>query len=281
MRNVLGAHLLLLQLLTKHVTCNLMFVYGIWSAGYRAPLGIPYPNDENTRSKWPRGWNRPTEFGLNQMYEMGTWMRRRYVVQEKAISPVYDNGRIVHGLPQPAWLNRTYEGGTLLDWIRNSYNTLTTHDYNTKLKTRLRVGVLVNDIVESLINRVYYGRQPSQALFNSVNGPTILGLKHALGIADGTVPEPGTLLLVEVHRTLFDEYIVQIYSRNTSGILISHRLPTCARNCLLDDFITILRPMRLKPEDLDVMCERTDEAFSRHANLFGIVLILPILLTLQ
>ncbi|VDL77218.1 unnamed protein product [Nippostrongylus brasiliensis] len=85
-------------LLTKHVTCNLMFVYGIWSAGYRAPLGIPYPNDENTRSKWPRGWNRPTEFGLNQMYEMGTWMRRRYVVQEKAISPVYDNGRwIING----------------------------------------------------------------------------------------------------------------------------------------------------------------------------------------
>lgn len=39
---------------------RLIYVQAIWRHGDRAPHRLPYPNDRNNESAWPRGWSQLT-----------------------------------------------------------------------------------------------------------------------------------------------------------------------------------------------------------------------------
>ncbi|KAI1732965.1 histidine phosphatase superfamily (branch 2) domain-containing protein [Ditylenchus destructor] len=57
---------------------QLKFVQAIWRHGDRAPYGLPYPNDKNDESKWPRGWLQLSTTGMKQMRQLGEFFRQRY-----------------------------------------------------------------------------------------------------------------------------------------------------------------------------------------------------------
>ncbi|VDO92184.1 unnamed protein product [Heligmosomoides polygyrus] len=166
---------------------ELQFVVGLMYAGDIPPIRLPYPNDLNELELdiYPRGIGRLTEVGVKRVYELGRWLRRRYVTDHQLIPPNYsmperlrpltdtcdrferetrfeeeefreqfdaenvewyerleeDTGfsrfnsknvetlfdvekEIAQGLPQPAWLNQSHNGVTVLDWIRESFRKL-------------------------------------------------------------------------------------------------------------------------------------------------------------
>uniref|UniRef100_A0AC35U7B9 Lysosomal acid phosphatase n=1 Tax=Rhabditophanes sp. KR3021 TaxID=114890 RepID=A0AC35U7B9_9BILA len=60
-------------------TRTLKFVQAIWIHGNSAPDGLPYPFDLNTEDKWVRGWDQLTDVGINEMKELGDFLKSRYV----------------------------------------------------------------------------------------------------------------------------------------------------------------------------------------------------------
>ncbi|VDK33613.1 unnamed protein product [Gongylonema pulchrum] len=57
---------------------RLIYVQAVWRHGDRAPHRLPYPNDRNNESAWPRGWSQLTNTGIKQLYELGRYFRKRY-----------------------------------------------------------------------------------------------------------------------------------------------------------------------------------------------------------
>ncbi|CAJ0603971.1 unnamed protein product [Cylicocyclus nassatus] len=69
-------------ILTSFVNCvyaKLIFVVGIYAHGDTAPVYIPYPNDVNDEISWPRGLGALTNKGIERMYKLGVWLRKRYI----------------------------------------------------------------------------------------------------------------------------------------------------------------------------------------------------------
>ncbi|KAL6738386.1 hypothetical protein Aduo_011938 [Ancylostoma duodenale] len=81
--------MVLLFLLTSLHTAHseLVFVTGLWMHGDVAPGAIPYPKDENDESSWPRGFGALTNKGIKRMYDLGQWLRERYIDDMKFLSP--------------------------------------------------------------------------------------------------------------------------------------------------------------------------------------------------
>ncbi|EGT57525.1 hypothetical protein CAEBREN_02820 [Caenorhabditis brenneri] len=60
-------------------TRKLEFVQALWRHGDRAPLHLPYPNDQYTEKSWSRGWGQLTSIGMQQLHELGDFFRHQYV----------------------------------------------------------------------------------------------------------------------------------------------------------------------------------------------------------
>ncbi|KHN85506.1 Testicular acid phosphatase -like protein [Toxocara canis] len=65
-------------LLNARFNNQLVYVQALWRHGDRAPKILPYPKDENTELAWPRGWAQLTNVGMRQLYDLGSFFRRRY-----------------------------------------------------------------------------------------------------------------------------------------------------------------------------------------------------------
>ncbi|KHJ95028.1 hypothetical protein OESDEN_05027 [Oesophagostomum dentatum] len=57
---------------------KLVFVQAVWGDGHIAPRKRPYPKDPYNETAWPRGWDRLTDLGIQQLYELGTFFREEY-----------------------------------------------------------------------------------------------------------------------------------------------------------------------------------------------------------
>ncbi|GMS97422.1 hypothetical protein PENTCL1PPCAC_19597, partial [Pristionchus entomophagus] len=86
---------LVLLLLLPISLCDLLFVAVIWRHGDRAPGDLPYPLDRNDVSAWPRGWNQLTNKGIKQTYDLGKFLRERYVKESKHINEVFNKDEVL------------------------------------------------------------------------------------------------------------------------------------------------------------------------------------------
>ncbi|PIO66474.1 ABC transporter, ATP-binding protein, partial [Teladorsagia circumcincta] len=255
-------------MLLRLTLCELTFVLALWTPGERTPNRLPYPNDPNDFVKWSRGAGLLTEVGLKRMYELGKWLRERYVIETPLLSKNYSMHEILHGQPQPVWINEAHDGITLIEWIREAHRKLTHSKFNSQTKARLTAGVLINDWIEALIGIAHHTLDTRRAIFSSVGTNLLLAMSYAMGIADDELPGPGSLLLLELRRPNGQDRVVELFTRNSTGQLFQRRLPTCEHRCPLDKFLTELRPMRLTVEDLDMMCRKASGSMAHRCNTF-------------
>jgi hypothetical protein len=59
-------------------TKYLLYSHVIYRHGDRAPISL-YPNDRNNASLWPRGLSQLTEIGMGQHFDLGNFIRNRYI----------------------------------------------------------------------------------------------------------------------------------------------------------------------------------------------------------
>ncbi|EYC44342.1 hypothetical protein Y032_0464g1928 [Ancylostoma ceylanicum] len=376
--------ILLTSLNTAH--SELVFVTGLWMHGDTAPGAIPYPNDENDESSWPRGFGALTNKGIKKMYDLGRWLRDRYIEDMKFLSPnnaryevliqsskepytvesaqavaaglfpaegnrvwadeglnawqpfyihvnndsshdlvlrpaMYDcppvdsdiederfemrkkfdaehpdllaklgpitglapvnflvltrlygiQTEIDHGLPQPDWVTETYKGKEMIDWIREVKTLARTAYFNSKRKARMRAGVLLDTLLTFIQNAAYQRYLP-KAVFSSTHDGTIFPLMYAMGISDGQLVQPGSLLLMELHEEE-ENYLVKLWWKNSTDELHQLALPSCELDCPLENFEDLLRPMRLDISDVHEVCEN---AAMHSSNISILALILLI-----
>ncbi|KAK0399872.1 hypothetical protein QR680_003252 [Steinernema hermaphroditum] len=91
--------ILLLVLLSVFVTTaeaeNLKYVQAIWRHGDRAPSKLPYPKDIYDEANWPRGWGQLTNVGMEEMRELGHFLRHTYCSEKKKfIHKDYDSTEV-------------------------------------------------------------------------------------------------------------------------------------------------------------------------------------------
>ncbi|VDO92186.1 unnamed protein product [Heligmosomoides polygyrus] len=84
-----------LVLLLRPVDAELEFVLGLWSAGEAGPKTLPYPNDKNLLSQWTRGGGRLTEIGMRRMFDLGRWLRQRYIVDRQFLTSDYNPNEVL------------------------------------------------------------------------------------------------------------------------------------------------------------------------------------------
>ncbi|RCN44246.1 histidine acid phosphatase [Ancylostoma caninum] len=357
---------LLISLHTAH--SELVFVTGLWMHGDVAPGAVPYPKDENGESSWPRGFGALTNKGIKRMYDLGQWLKERYIDDMKFLSPnnaryevliqssnvpytvesaqavaaglfpaegsrVWMDGglggwqpfyiqvnndsardlvlrpamygcppvdsdvenerfemrkkfdadhpdllaklgpitglapvnflvitrlygiqtEIDHGLPQPDWVTEIYKGKEIIDWIREVKTQARTAYFNSKRKARMRAGVLLDTLMKYLLNAAYQRGLP-KAVFSSTHDGTIFPLMYAMGISDGQLVQPGSVLLMELHEEE-ENYLVKLWWRNSTDELHQLALPSCELDCPLENFEDLLQPMRLEFIDVQEVCE--------------------------
>ncbi|TKR64386.1 hypothetical protein L596_024932 [Steinernema carpocapsae] len=73
---------------------KLDYVHAIFRGGDRSPSSV-YPTDPNSiPGTWPNGWSQLTDRGQEEMKELGTFVKDRYVEELKLINPVFDEDQV-------------------------------------------------------------------------------------------------------------------------------------------------------------------------------------------
>ncbi|XP_074842214.1 prostatic acid phosphatase-like [Carettochelys insculpta] len=69
---------------------KLKFVSVVFRHGDHTPCE-PFPNDKHKENAWPQGFGQLTKLGIQQQYELGQYMRKRY---KHFLSPIYNQFEI-------------------------------------------------------------------------------------------------------------------------------------------------------------------------------------------
>ncbi|PIO64729.1 hypothetical protein TELCIR_13631, partial [Teladorsagia circumcincta] len=226
-----------------------------WYNHLRQP-SYPCPTYEHVREDENREFYKKFDGENEKWYNVLEKHTGIIPVDRHAISMLHGiHDEILHGQPQPDWINEAHDGITVIEWIREAHRRLALSKFNSPTKARLTAGVLLNDWIEALIGIAHHTLDTRRAIFSSVGTNLLLAMRYAMGIADDELPGPGSLLLLELRTPNGQNRVVELFTRNSTGQLFQRRLPTCEHRCPMDKFLTELRPMRLTVEDLDMVRE--------------------------
>ncbi|XP_071941945.1 lysosomal acid phosphatase-like isoform X2 [Antedon mediterranea] len=88
LKNVLLIMFFLHEISISFAEKNLRQVHVLYRHGNRSPANS-YPKDPYNETVWPQGFGMLTQQGMNQHYELGQWLRKRYIEDVKFLQPSY------------------------------------------------------------------------------------------------------------------------------------------------------------------------------------------------
>ncbi|VDL71181.1 unnamed protein product [Nippostrongylus brasiliensis] len=240
---VIVSRALLLLGALHSATSDLRLVVGIWMAGETPLTRLLFRNktDDFTMAplKTNNGLLRLTNDGVKEMYELGLWLKERYVTNSPFASESIQRDEL---LDPPPFNCKEYIRAIAIEnaeLIRRS-NSATQAWYRK--------------IAEYLGNKEFTGQNITNGInVRQNNQRLLLALKYAMGIEITDVAPPGSVLIVEVHDRKDAEHTVEIYSRTRGDRVTQHKIMDCSHRCPLSRFLSNVKSMSVTQEKLHLV----------------------------
>uniref|UniRef100_A0A1I7WYY8 Lysosomal acid phosphatase n=1 Tax=Heterorhabditis bacteriophora TaxID=37862 RepID=A0A1I7WYY8_HETBA len=141
-------------------------------------------------------------------------------VNFKNVKKLYDiDKEMFHNLEQPKWVNEIYNGTRIIDHIRELKRITRISEFNSKEKSRLRGGLLLNEWIERIKDASIDVRKNTtkrlKAVFYSSHEGTVTALSYAMGVSNNQLIPYAAMLVAELHRNGTKE-IVQACNKSST-----------------------------------------------------------------
>ncbi|XP_060036230.1 prostatic acid phosphatase isoform X5 [Erinaceus europaeus] len=290
----LGCSLLLsLWLAPPAVAKELKFVTLVFRHGDRSPIET-FPNDPIKESSWPQGFGQLTQLGMEQHYELGQHIRKRY---RSFLNESYKHEQVyvrstdidrtlmsvmtnlaalfppegisiwnpdlpwqpipVHTVPlsEDQLLYLPFRKCPRFQELHNE--TLTSEEFQKRL-------LPYKDFMKTLPKLSGFHGQELFGIWSRIYDPlfcehdtTVSGLQMALDVYNGILPPYASCHLMELYLDN-GEYFVEMYYRNeTKHEPYPLTLPGCTHSCPLEKFVDLVTP--ITPEDWSAECMATND----------------------
>ncbi|XP_059519943.1 prostatic acid phosphatase isoform X8 [Myotis daubentonii] len=272
---------------------ELKFVTLVFRHGDRSPIET-FPNDPIKEASWPQGFGQLTQLGMEQHYELGEYIRKRYgkfLNESYKHQQVYVRSTDIDRTLMSAMTNLAAlfppEGISLwnpnLPWqpipvhtvplvedrllflpFKNcprfqelESETLKSEEFQKRLQP-------FKDFMETLPKLSGYHGKDLFGIWSKVYDPlfcehdtTVSGLQMALDVFNGILPPYASCHLMELYLEK-GEYFVEMYYRNeTHHEPYPLTLPGCTPSCPLTKFAELVAPVI--PEDWSTECRITSK----------------------
>ncbi|XP_060725427.1 lysosomal acid phosphatase-like isoform X2 [Tachysurus vachellii] len=270
------------------VECKVKLVTVLYRHGDRSPVEA-FPTDPYQESAWPQGFGQLSQEGMQQQFELGQFLRKRYtgflsenymrsedfleMVRNKTglnttsiemIWSIYDTlyCERKHGLRPPAWV--TPDVMKTLELLKNFSYQILFGVYKREKKCRLQGGVLLGQVIKNLYAATCLNlNQQLKMIMYSAHDTTIVALQEALNVYNGLQPPYASCHIIELHQDQNGSYSVAMFYRNDSTATepYSLTLPGCAKLCPLKYFIRLTKsviPSHWRKECVVKSCQAQD-----------------------
>lgn len=127
---------------------------------------------------------------------------------------------------------------------------------------KVKGGPLVTDIINKMKQKRSNLLHPNRSIFvYSAHDITLVNVMNSLGILSqaAALPDYGAALVFELHHsvTYDDDFEVKIvyYFNGDDKFPKEITIPRCSHPCSLTQFLNIIKPIQIKFEDYDKICE--------------------------
>ncbi|XP_063984985.1 prostatic acid phosphatase-like isoform X1 [Diachasmimorpha longicaudata] len=131
---------------------------------------------------------------------------------------------------------------------------------NNKILQRLRMGLLVKEMVDHMVQKSRNALVPDRKLFMySAHDDTVANLLMTLGLFEPHCPPYTATILIELRQNAKSQFVVTISYKNSTAEPTLLTLPGCIPACPLSQFVKLTKD--IIPEDWDKECLITWETY--------------------
>ncbi|XP_077050861.1 lysosomal acid phosphatase-like [Siphateles boraxobius] len=167
----------------------------------------------------------------------------------------------IHGKKPPPWVTSDPHMMEKLKELKDFSYQIMFGVYERKEKCRLQGGLLLNQIIQSLLTTADPDtKQQVKMMVYSAHDTTIVALQEALDVFNGLQPPYASCHLIELHQEENGSFSVEMFYRNDSTVseLYAQSLPNCSQRCPLPEFVNLTRDVI--PQDREKECQIKEEA---------------------
>ncbi|XP_045435249.1 prostatic acid phosphatase isoform X9 [Pipistrellus kuhlii] len=272
---------------------ELKFVTLVFRHGDRSPIDT-FPNDPIKETSWPQGFGQLTQMGMEQHYELGEYIRKRYgkfLNESYKHQQVYVRSTDIDRTLMSAMTNLAAlfppDGISLwnpnLPWqpipvhtvplmedrllflpFKNcprfqelESETLKSEEFQKRLQP-------YKDFIETLPKLSGYHGKDLFRIWSKVYDPlfcehdtTISGLQMALDVFNGILPPYASCHIMELYLEKGDYFVEMYYRNETNHEPYPLTLPGCTPSCPLMKFAELVAPVI--PQDWATECKLTSK----------------------